>query len=151
MTQAGKGRHARGLFKGMAWTGPHIFVWLDIFAICQQVQHNVALDLGFVSEVIQSCDKGESSFVPPGGVCPGGIALPVWHLRRIIRPPSHFIIGRACPGVLAIMDDQLLALNRSWCIYEMWACISGSDATKLKVCFPPGLSAFLHWDGKMNG
>ena len=44
-----------------------------------------------------------------------------------------------------MIDSQLVALSRAWCLYEMWTCIHDADLTKLKVCFPG------EWKSRVRG
>ena len=37
-----------------------------------------------------------------------------------------------------MMDRKLLALSRTWCLYEVWAFVYYDDIRKIKICMPGG-------------
>ena len=49
---------ASGATTASCWVGPHIYVWLDVFALNQHVQHGVMADLAVVGEVLRTCERG---------------------------------------------------------------------------------------------
>ena len=70
------------------------------------------------------------------GVCTRCGRASMTQIYRSSPPPPS--------GMVAVIDTQLVALSRAWCLYEMWTCIHDADLTKLKVCFPGGWQS---WGG----
>lgn len=48
------------------------------------------------------------------------------------------------------MDRKLLALSRTWCLYEVWAFVYYDDIRKVKICMP-GESRAAVWVEKWGG
>ena len=49
-----------------------------------------------------------------------------------------------------MMDRKLLALSRTWCLYEVWAFVYYDDIRNIKICMPGGSRSACRV-GKLGG